>query len=343
MPQQRGKITVPATKETASNEAEAKRLTKIIEELGSKVPAKVSPYVKMAAPYLAMAWIYFMIALPYIITTVSKAQELCAQLPEKIVYALVGFCVCFFGGVFPATIAAVEAWHLCGGDEAMECCKTLYAEFQKVHAASGKDDAKDLDGDGVPDVLQMAPKDLVMHKARLALKAVNPETVSDGVVGLYTGWVGVLAILKIQFAKTVTLGEKIGEKLYEPASRLEPTICGMVPEEYQKWVPCVVRWSCKLSAISMAWMVSRVISAFHSAIRGGLLFGRYLVDYLHEKGYLKVDSSGGYTDEAIGWAVALCGLLFQFACGFGVPFPFNLVLWPLQLVESFIVWSVASS
>ena len=26
--------------------------------------------------------------------------------------------MCFFGGIFPATIAAAEAWNLCGGPEA---------------------------------------------------------------------------------------------------------------------------------------------------------------------------------------------------------------------------------
>jgi len=327
----------------ADTDAETLRVTKIIEELGAKVPAKASPYVKMAAPHLAVAWVYLMIALPYIVDGLTKAQELFAQLPEKIVYALLGFLVCFFGGTFPATIAAAEAWQLCGGTEALHCCKELYAEFQKVQAANSTDDKKDADGDGTPDVLQMAPKDLLMHKAQIALKAVNPETVSSGIVGLYTGWVGVLAILKIQFAKTVTLGEKIGEKIYEPASKLEPMLTGMVPKEHAKWVPVMVRWSCKVFAISMAWWVSRVISAVHSAIRGGTLFGRYLVDYLHEKGYLKADSSTSGLDEAIGWGVALAGLLFQFACRFGVPFPFNLFLWPLQLLEGFIVWSIVSS
>uniref|UniRef100_A0A7S3WUS9 Uncharacterized protein n=1 Tax=Strombidinopsis acuminata TaxID=141414 RepID=A0A7S3WUS9_9SPIT len=342
MPQQRGKGAAPAGKQP-EQDAETLRVTKIIEELSTKVPAKVSPYVKQAAPVLATAWVYFMIALPYIVEGITKVQELVMQLPEKIVYAILGFCVCFFGGIFPATIAAAEAWQLCGGCEAIECCKQLYNEFKKVQDANDADDKKDANKDGKPDVQQMAPKELIVHKAQVALKAVNPDTVSDGIVGLYTGWVGVLAILKIKFAKTVTLGEKIGEQLYEPAKKFEPMIEGMVPEEYRKWVPVAVRWTCKVSAITVAWWVSRVISAFHSAIRGGLLFGKYLVDYLHERGILKSDSSAQSMDEAIGWGVALAGLLFQFATGFGVPFPFNLVLWPLQLLEAFIVWSVAAS
>jgi hypothetical protein len=34
--------------------------------------------------------------------------------------------------------------------------------------------------------------------------------------GLYTGWIGVVAVLKIQFAKTIALGSAIGDFIYPP-------------------------------------------------------------------------------------------------------------------------------
>merc|ERR1712083_457892 len=156
--------------------------------------------------------------------------------------------------------------------------------------------------------------------------------------GLYTGWVGVLAILKIDFARTITLGENIGQKLFVPAQRFIPIIEDVVPPEHRKWVPISVRWFCKGIAITVAWWIQRVISAFHSAIRGGLMFSEYLVAFLREKDMLSKDTK--HLDEAIGWGVALVGFLFQLYMRFGMPFPFNVLLLPVRIIEGMIVWSV---
>lgn len=323
-------------------QADIKRYTDVIQELSKKAPAKVAPYVKKFAPYLATAAVYFIAALPYVMQACQAIQKFVSALPEKIIYAALGFLVCFFGGIFPATIAAAEAWKICGGREAMEYCILLYKQAEKVHAAQVEDEKKDDDGDGVPDVKQINPKALIRRKASMVATVVDPETVSKCFVGLYTGWIGVLAILKIRFAKTVALGERIGAKAYTQVSKIEPAIMEVVPEEYRKWVPLCVRWTCKLLAIKFAWWMQSIISAFHSAIIGGLLFGTYVVDFLKDKKIIHFSSEDSYLDEVIGWSLAGLGFLFQFWLGFHLPFPLNLFLWPLQLLEGFIVWSVAA-
>ena len=88
-----------------------------------------------------------------------------------------------------------------------------------------------------------------MRKARLLLITVDPSRISNAIAGLVssiypirinafsalckipvfsilrsvtiliTGWVAVLAVLRIQFAKAITLGSAIGESLRKPASR----------------------------------------------------------------------------------------------------------------------------
>jgi len=320
-----------------------KRFTEVIQEYSKRAPGKVAPYVKQAAPTLATAIVYLIAALPYLLEAATAVNKFVKGLPEKIIYAALGFAVCFFGGMFPATIAAVEAWNICGGKEALACIKSLYKEALKVHDANEKDEKKDADGNGIADTKEMKPKDLVVRKLSVAASALDPDTVSRGMVGIYTGWIGVLAILKIRFAKTVTLGERIGEQVYRVACRAEPGLQEVLPEEYRKWVPMGVRWSCKAIAVMIAWWIERVIAAFHSAIRGGHLFGKYLVEFLHEKEYIKFTPEQAYLDEVIGWALAAVGLLFQFSLGFQMPFPLNLFLWPIQFVEGFIVWSVAAS
>lgn len=279
-------------------------------------------------------WIYFLVALPYIAKGIQTAQEIVSQLPERVCWMIVGFTVCFFGGVFPATIAAFEAARLCGVRQAFFFCKELFDEWKKVQ------EAKTEDGQNVLDMSKVGTPDFIVQRSKLVLKTVDPNKVNTSVVGLYTAWIGVLAALKIRFAKTVTLGAVIGEKLYEPAQKVEPILESFVSEEYKKWIPMGVQWVCKVMAITVAWWIERIFAALHSAVRGGTLFGRHLVHYLKEKEIIKATPEETFIDEYAGWALAALGLLFQLYNGFHVPFPLNLVLWPVQLVEAFIVWSV---
>mmetsp|Transcript_58226 Transcript_58226/g.189799 ORF Transcript_58226/g.189799 Transcript_58226/m.189799 type:complete len:345 (-) Transcript_58226:124-1158(-) len=321
---------------------ETERIADVIRELSKKVPGQVAPYVKQAAPHLAQAVVLMMVAMPYIVQFCSTVKGFVQAMPEKVVYASLGFAVCFFGGVFPATIAAVEAFQMAGGEEAKQCIKMLYQEAKKVQEANAEDESKDADKNGKADAKEIPPQELILRKAQLVLRTVEPETISHGIVGLYTGWIAVMAVLRHKFAKTVTLGERIGGAIYEPLKRFEPAVEELVPEEYRKWVPVAVRWTCKIFAMSIAWWIQRVISAIHSAIKGGLLFGHYLVEFLHEKKIINFTPEQAYLDEAIGWGVALAGLLFQFSWGFHLPFPLNLLLLPVQFVEGFITWSVNS-
>lgn len=324
-------------KEADAGDAEVVRVTKIIEEAAAKFPAQAAPYIKKAAPFMATAWKYFLVALPYICQAVTKAQEVVAQLPDKVMWMIVGFAVCFFGGVFPATIAAFEAAQLCGVKTAMHHFAELYEELEKVP------DAKTDDGQRALDVSDIGSPDFIVKKTQLVLKTVDPARVNTAMVGLYTGWIGIVAALKIKFAKTVALGAVIGEMLYKPAAKLEPVLEAAIAEEYRQWIPVTVRWACKITAITVAWWVQRICSAFHSAIRGGIIFGEGLVYFLRERGVLKVGPENTYIDEMAGWGLAALGFLFQLYNGFHVPFPFYLVMWPVQIVEAVIVWSVSMS
>jgi hypothetical protein len=73
-----------------------------------------------------------------------------------------------------------------------------------------EDDLIDADGDGIPDVQQIDTSSLVTRKLRLILNHVDPPSLSQAVVGLYQGFVGMLAVLKFKFAKSVALGLAIG-------------------------------------------------------------------------------------------------------------------------------------
>lgn len=315
--------------------------TKIILELSKNAPPKMQPYIEKGAPYIAKFIMFCVLAAPHIFQAIHKIDELVQRLPLRIIRAIIGFTVCFFGGVFPLTIAAVEAWKQCGGDQAIASLKELRNEFVKVADANKKDDDVDADHDGTADVLQMSGQELVTHKAKLIAKVVKPEMISTQLTLLYSGWVAVLATLKIQFAKTIALGAAIGHQLYGPCEKfVQPLLSDMTPDEYKHWVPWGLKWGCKAIAVYIAWWIQRIISAFHSAIRGGLMCGRELVDFANEKGYIKTSSDDTHLDEIVGWSLAGLGLVVQFMLGFAVPFPLSLVMWPMYFVEGAIAWTI---
>ena len=117
----------------------------------------------------------------------------------------------FFGGQYFTTIAAFEAFKLCGWTQVSRSASILYSNYKLAKAASDKDDLVDDDNDGIADVKQITSKQLVERKVRLVLKTVDPNLVSEALTGTYVGVVGVIAALKIQFAGVVTLGASIAD------------------------------------------------------------------------------------------------------------------------------------
>lgn len=85
-----------------------------------------------------------------------------------------------------------------------------------------------------------------------------------------------------------------------------------------------------------------MLSAFHSAIRGGLMLARNLMEYSTVMGYYKINHEESMLDEALGYGIALLGLFFQLSYGFGLPFPLNILLLPFRIAEWALIWLVSN-
>jgi len=161
--------------------------------------------------------------------------------------------------------------------------------------------------------------------------------------GIGNCFLAVLAVLKIDFAKVIALGNSIGEAMKKPANHLLVfPLQKVLPEKFHQWIEPGINYVCKMIAISIAMVIQRIISAVQSTIRGGLLFSRRTLKYLAEKGHIKFNEDESELDEIIGWSVALIGVYFQVINGFGLPFPMNLLLFPFSFFENFLVWMVAA-
>lgn len=115
----------------------------------------------------------------------------------------------------------------------------------------------------------------------------------------------------------------------------------LLDAEYKKWAKPVVHYTIKSFAISIAWTVQRVISAFHSAIRGGLMFTRNIITYLQEMNFITFKDDDTYLDEVIGYSIAALGFLVQIFFGFALPFPLNILLLPFTIAEYVLISLVA--
>merc|ERR1711939_1195728 len=103
-------------------------------------------------PVFAAAQEVFVKVEPYIEMAFVKGTEIYEKLepyhPEELIGAFIGFVLCFYGGAFCTTIAAVEAFRMCGYSRTSSAFKLLWQQYKVAEAALKKDDNADADGDG---------------------------------------------------------------------------------------------------------------------------------------------------------------------------------------------------
>ena len=108
-----------------------------------------------AAPVLAAATRAVLYAWPYISVAYAYCYKVYKAAPKNVVAMAFGAALCFFGGTFVASIAAIEAFRMMGWQTVYAELSIVLAECQKVSGASLKDDQLDEDNDGVADVDQI--------------------------------------------------------------------------------------------------------------------------------------------------------------------------------------------
>jgi hypothetical protein len=229
-----------------------------------------------------------------------------------------------------------------------EAIKDLAEEATKIIEQSQKDDDLDKDKDGVKDVNQITGKEFVQRKTLLVLQKMNPEKVDTAISAIYKVWLSVAAVLSIRFARTISFSLAIADFLKRPVDRyVAPSVQIAIPDEYDRWVPVILGWICTSIAMSIAWWLETLRSAFASALKGGLMMSRVIYAELLER---KIDLGGLVVenhaetrfDEYMSYGFAFLGFYNQWRMGFGMPFPFNLILWPFEFAEWFIRYSITT-
>lgn len=329
------------------------RLERLLEDVANRSPPKLAEYIRMATPILTPLIIVLVKVLnvvgPVYIKLFSLLHTLLSQLPWDLFQAAMGLGLCFFGGGYLASIAAAEAFYTFGWTTTRAQLELIYEDALAVHTAYTEDDKKDDDGDGVADVKQISVSELLDRKVRVAAGAVrDPQRLSAALGGLYVGWLSVQGVLRVKFAKTINLALSCSQFVeYYACKLVVPLVVPLVAEEFHVWLPVVLKTCTKALFIWFAWSLQQVVSAAQSGLRGGLLFSRGVAAWLNKRGHtslcgLSLEPGETYLDEAVGFALAALGFYFQWQFGFSLPFPFNIVMFPLDVVEWWIRWSITS-
>lgn len=285
------------------------------------------------------------VMIPFIESSFKTVERLWKRLepysPELLIPSFIGLIMCFFGGHYLTLIAAVEAYRMIGFSATYSAIRDIIADIRNLEQANEKDDEEDLDGDGIADVKEVSAGRLAERKALLILRTIDPIRMEHAIVAINSGFLAVVATLKVQFAKAITLGHAIAHSIEVPVhDYLTPHLENSLPSEYRKWVKPAVSYTINAIAISIAWTIQRVISAYHSAIRGGTMFARNIFVYLCVKKYLAINHEESILDEILAAIVAALGLWFQLSNGFSLPFPLNILLFPCTLAEWILEWVV---
>jgi len=81
--------------------------------------------------------------IPPLFSATAKAYKWFSMLPKNVAQFLIGFCFCFFGGLYPTVFAAVQAAEHGGRKSVVQAVSDLAKEIMVILEESKKDDAVD--------------------------------------------------------------------------------------------------------------------------------------------------------------------------------------------------------
>lgn len=276
-------------------------------------------------------------AIPIIIEYSQFVNKFVHHLPLEYVEFFFGFMLCFYGGSYPTVFAALQAAEYGGIVTLKLALKDISSEAMRIVEENKKENQDDANLSG---------KELLRRKTALVFKKMDPEKVNNAMASIYKVWISVLAVLSIEFARTIALSLAIGKFINKLVDRfVAPTIRSSIPPEYEKWVPILTGWLSKSIGLSIAWAIQTVLSSISSAIAGGLIMSRAMLLILVKNdinlgGLITADHEATDVDEIASYVFAFAGICSQFKRGFSVPFPLNVVLYPVQLLDYYIRWSI---
>jgi len=320
-------------------------------EKAKDINPKLATALAVAKPFIILPIRVILCLGPLYVWLFTLMYKIYMILPTNIIQAIVGLALCFFGGTYVISIAAIEAFRQMGWKTLFEEMKIVWAQVQNVREENRKDDLEDKDRNGVADVAEISASELAQRKVILIMRSITePGRLQTACGALWAAYIAVLATLRLEFARTTAFALGIVEIAKFPVVRLlSPLILAVLakdltPQAAKDWSVTIVESALTLIAVAFAWYLQMIISAFYSGLRGGRLFADAICNILIERGWMEklpcvakpFKQEDTHLDEVICYLIAAAGFCFQIFSGFALPFPINLIFFPLTVLEWFL-------
>ncbi|KPI84424.1 hypothetical protein ABL78_6531 [Leptomonas seymouri] len=246
---------------------------------------------------------------------------------------LMGLALCFFGGAYTMLIAVVETVRLLCWEDLKRSLAVLKHNYEVAAEQNRKDNLIDADGNGIPDVAEVDGRELFSRKMSLFMKSVDVESVQAAARTIVSAFMSVIAALRVKLARSLALGGSLASMAMEYI-HLEQWMVEVLPPDLQKWSGVLSKVMVGAVAMTLATMLSGIVSIAHCCIRGSDMFVRHAVRVARERGLLREDVSMDSTKaRALVTVVAAMGFLWQLSHFDSHPFPINVLLLPLTIAE----------
>lgn len=273
--------------------------------------------------------------------------------PKKVVQMVFGVVLCFFGGSYVASLAAIEAFRTMGGERLWQDLVYVYEQLKLVDDANKKDEetATVKTADMVESGDHAA---LAQRKAFVIMQVIKePGRFESAVGSLWSSCLAVLATLSLQFAQVAALALGMAETV-KPlvTTTFQPMLDYSLDPKIAHWTGSIINVTLNFLAIWIAWTLMAVVAAVYSGLRGGRMFADALFGLVADYGLLEyvpevarpwLNTETSLIDEGVMYLLAGIGIYSQLAYGFAIFFPLNIVLAPLTFIEWFLRIQIATS
>jgi hypothetical protein len=113
--------------------AESVRVQKLA---AGSTPSWLSHLMQASVPLFKVLLTVLNTAGPAVIKLANGTAAVYKRLPKNVIAMIYGLAICFFGGFFAVSIAAIEAFNALGGNEVHAACADIATDLSNVISAS---------------------------------------------------------------------------------------------------------------------------------------------------------------------------------------------------------------
>ncbi|CCW70314.1 unnamed protein product [Phytomonas sp. Hart1] len=244
-----------------------------------------------------------------------------------------GLMLCFFGCHYLMLVTILETVRMLCWRELVTSIHTLHHNYQIAMESSRKDDFIDTNGNKIPNMQEISRQDLLFQKLSLFMKTVDVVEVRSAVRTLATAYFSMIAALRLKMARYLALALSSAHTIGKSIP-LESILSEHLPPGSKKWSGILADTLLNVICMILAIFIGGWVGGLNCAIRGSHMFVQNMITLSQKKGLLMDNLNlSDPKSKVLMVVVAATGFLWQVSHSSGLPFPINIVLFPLTLLE----------